>query len=76
MVAGQQSTQSRGGGYGSDDTVAVMLGLDDLVAQSVADYFGNGVTVQSAHEIGAMSLRGLDRDLQQRSNFFSAKTFC
>ena len=56
--------------------MAVKLGLDDLIAQSVADYFGNGVTVQSAHEIGAMSLRGLDRDLQQRSNFFGAKTFC
>ena len=56
--------------------MAVMLGLDDLIAESVANYFRNGVTVQSAHEIGAVSLRGLDRDLQQRSNFFSAKTFC
>jgi hypothetical protein len=51
------------------------LGLDDLIAESVANYFGNGVTAQSTHEIGAVSLRGLDRDVQQRGNFFGAKTF-
>ena len=51
------------------------LRLDDLIAQRVAHKLRSRVTAQPAHDIGAVGLRGLNREVQQGGHFFCAATF-
>ena len=51
------------------------LGFDDLIAQGVAHEIRGGVAVQSAHEIGAVGFRGLNREMEHRSDFLSSAAF-
>src|SRR6516165_6181843 len=52
------------------------LSLDDLILDGVSHQFADGVYLQLAHDVGAVSLCGFDADPQCRSHFFAAFPLC
>ena len=46
-----------------------------MIAQGVAHEIRGGVTVQSAHEIGAVGLCGLNREIEHGSDFLGSASF-
>src|SRR5713226_9417348 len=51
------------------------LAVDHLVAQGVADQFGNGMKVELEHDVGAMGLRGFHADPEDDGDFLIALPF-
>jgi hypothetical protein len=51
------------------------LGLDYFVADGVANQFGHGVTIQSAHDIGAVRFSGFHAQAQRDRDFLAALAF-
>jgi hypothetical protein len=51
------------------------LGLDYFVADGVANQFGHRVTIQPAHDIGAVRFSGFHAQAQRDRDFLAALTF-
>lgn len=51
------------------------LCLNNFVADGVADKLADGAEIEFAHEVGAMSLGGLDADAEMLGHFLGAPTF-
>src|SRR5216684_6432622 len=51
------------------------LAVDHLVAQGVADQFGNGMKVKLEHDVGAMGLRRFHTDPEDGGDFLIALPF-
>ena len=47
-------------------------GFDDVVADGVAYQFRHRMTVEAAHYVGAVGLRGLHADVQRYGHFLAA----
>ena len=50
-------------------------GSDDFVADGVNDEFGDGMEAEFEHDIGAMSLGGVDANAEESGNFLVAFAF-
>ena len=55
--------------------IETRLRLNDIVANGVADQFADGMAIETAHDVGAMGLSGLDAEVEGDGDFLAALAF-
>src|SRR5690242_11669522 len=62
-------------GSAAVEEVPPELGLYDIVADGVANQFADGMTIETPHDVGAVSLGGFDAQIQGRRDLLAALAF-